>query len=321
MGAEQIWDRLPKAPFCYLGWGLFSIWNSLAYRLPPTSISAIPEKANIAYEVVSLVVLAGLALGARLVPRFAPLWRHRWALPLATLLLIGCTCINYSMMLMFVTSSLLAWVALFAGGFGTALMMMLTSEFFGYVHPRRTVLYMSLGWLTGAIVTMFARVLPLSYLWTVMCLTPPVIALCLWRSYRTLSESELACVSNGEFPFPWAPLVPIALSVVLKEGVTYLAPTTLDAGVTSDIGMACAAIVILAGLTLYGGDLNLRSIWKVGAGTMGASVALLCLAAVTESGWAGSGAVILATASYAMLFILMAAIIANMSYRYGFCAL
>ena len=374
-----MWNRLPKASFCFLGWGIFGIWSTLMYRFPPVEFPGFPAFSNGAYEAVSIVALVIIAVVTRLRMGFAPLARHGWAAPLSVLLLVACTCLSFGAAAFGVESPVLVVCSLGFGGVGTALMMMLLSEFFGFIHPTRTVLYMAMGWLAASLVTPFFRVLPLGYLWVVMCLIPVVIALCLWRAYRTLAEAGreeaaadevrivdackgevhpqpqrgssarlglsgsshemgarlggsglmtglnpgFAFVAGRSFSFPWLPLVPIVLCAVVKSVLMGLVPGGFDVEGANDTGTLLAALVVLGGLTLRGGDLNLRSLWKLGVAAMAGAVVLFALAVLVGGGRAvlGYASVVLATISYDMLFILTAAILANLSYRYGACAL
>ena len=325
VSAESVWNRLPKASFCFLGWGIFGIWSTLMYRFPPVEFPGFPSYANGSYEAMTAIVLVGIAAVARWRVGFAPLARHGWAIPLAVTLLFACTCLSFGAAVFGLDSGALVVASLGFGGIGTALMMMLTSEFFGFIHPKRTVLYMAMGWLVASPVTPFFRVLPLGYLWLVMCLIPVVIALCLWRAYRTL-EGVIATPSlvvSGRFSFPWLPLVPIVLCAVTKGALMGLVPDGFDVEGANDAGTVFAALVVLGGLTIRGGDLNLRSLWQLGVATMAGAVALFALSVLMGAGQSvfGFASVALSTLSYDVLFILMAAILANLSYRYGVCAL
>lgn len=322
--ADRIWERVPKANFCFLGWGIFSIWNNLMYRFPPVSFPCLPSHANVWYEAVIVAVMVALAVLSRCVRGFAPLVRRPHVVSTTVALLLACTCANYGAAALSVSSPALMWASLVAGGVGTALMMMLLSEFFGFIHPRRTVLYLSLGWLVGSVATPFFRVLPLGHLWAAMAAIPVVLALCLWRSYKTLSGPELSFMAvgrAGRASFPWVALVPVVLCIMVKTALSSLLPGGVDMELANDGGMMLAALVLLVGLALFGGDLNLRSIWKAGVGAMAAAIVLFVMTVALGADGLGLASATLSMVSYSMLFILMAAILANMSYRHGVCAL
>lgn len=291
------------------------------YLSPTIDFPEIPAYPRAAFDFVVVVVMIAVAILTRLHPTFAPLAQQKWAMPAALVLLEVCTFVSFFAVILEVTSPVLTWILLAAGAAGMALMMLLLSEFFGFIHPRRTVLYIAWSWLVGSICVVFIRALPLLYVWACMVVVPIVVALCLWRSYHTLSASELSFMTSRRLSFPWLPIVPVILCAVVKRGINVLVPTSVNSQAINDAGMTLAALAILAGLMAFQGNLNLRSLWKVAVGGMAASVLLFVVAVGGNMPLVGSGSAVLSTMSYQILFLLMTAIFANMAYRYGVCAL
>lgn len=321
LSAEQLWERIPKTPLCFLGWGVFGMWNNLMYRFPTVEWPALPAFADTLYEAAMVATFLAFAVLVRFRSNFAPLIKHSWVLPLSVALLLFCTTANFSAAAVGLAEPWLMECALVAGGVGTSIMMLALSEFFGFIHPRRSILYMASGWLVGTLLAQVLRVLPLAHLSILMTVIPVASALALWRAYHTLAPSELAYFSQKHVPFPWLPLVPVVLCVSVKRALVYLVPVTWGAETVNDVGMLAASMVVLVGLTIFGGNLNLRSIWKWGIAAMAVASALFVVAWLGKAPIVGTLSAILSSASYYMLFMLMTAILANMSYRYGVCAL
>lgn len=321
ISAEQLWERIPKTPLCFLGWGVFGMWNNLMYRFPVVNWPGLPPFADTLYEGAMISTFLVFAVLAHARKGFAPLVRHSWPLPVSVALLLFCTLVNFSSAAVDKAESGLMVCALVAGGVGTAIMMLALSELFGFVHPRRAILYMASGWLAGTALAQILRVLPLAHLATIMVVIPGIVAVALWRAYHTLSPFELSFYSQKRSPFPWLPLVPVVLCVTVKRALVSLVPVSMESEAINDIGMLAASVVVFAGLTIFGGNLNLRSIWKWGIGAMALASVLFVFVWLGHAPALGTLSAIVSTASYYMLFMLMTAILANMSYRYGVCAL
>lgn len=318
---ESVWDAIPKVPLRFLGWGLVSVWSNVMYLYPSVALPGLPDDARVGFDLVLVLTMVLMAVAARFRRGFAPLAARRWATPAALLLLLISTQIDFLAVWFHIPSSALMWLSLLLGGVGTACMMLLTSEFFGFIHPKRAILYMASGWLAGAVLTVFLRALPLPHLWACMTALPIVVALCSWRSCKSLSASERSFMASRRFSFPWLPLVPIALCAIVKRCLSALVFLEVSTETVNDLGMMAAAVVVLAGLMRYGGDLNMRSLWKLGVGLMSPSLAPFAMAVFGGQAIAGFIAASLSSAAYYLLFLLMTAIFANISYRWGVCAL
>ena len=322
---ESLWERLPKAPVRFLGWGLIGMWTNVMYLHPAVAFPDLPGNSRIVFDLILITVMMAAAMLARFLPGFAPLIGRRWAPPCALALLLASTSVSFSAAIFGSPSPMIMWAALIAGGIGTAIMMLLISEFYGLIHPKRTILYMSLGWLAGMTSAVFLRALPPSYLWVCMMAIPVVMLLCLWRSYASLSASELSLMPNSRFSFPLLPLIPIVLCAAVKRGLNVLVLCDLNMEAVNDAGMIVAAVVVLAGLALRGGNLNMRALWKLGVALMAASIAAFAVyvwAGLSAVAFAAAlGTVVLSTTAYYLLFLLMTVILANISYRWGVCAL
>ncbi len=291
------------------------------YLSPAFDFLALPIQSRSAFDLVVVAVMLVVAVVVWAHPSVSPLARKKWAAPLAFALMQICTFMNFVLFSIGVASPFLALSALTLGAVGAALMMLMLSEFFGFIHPKRTVLYIAWSWLVGSICVIFIRVLPFAYVWACMVAAPVVVALCMWRSYKTLTNAELSFSSDRRSSFPWLPIVPIALCAVMKRCVNVMAPIGVPAWAVTDVGMLLAGAIILLGLAIYRGNMDLRSLWGVSVGGMAFAIAFLCVSVFGGSTICGFLAAVISTVSYQILFIPMTAIFANMAYRYGLCAL
>lgn len=127
--AERIWQRIPKAPFCYLGWGLLGVWTNLVYLSPAFDFLALPIQSRSAFDLVVVAVMLVVAVVVWARPSVSPLARKKWAAPLAFTLMQICTFMNFVLFSIGVASPVLALSALTLGAVGAALMMLMLSEF------------------------------------------------------------------------------------------------------------------------------------------------------------------------------------------------
>ena len=93
--AERIWQRIPKAPFCYLGWGLLGVWTNLMYLSPAFDFLALPIQSRSAFDLVVVAVMLVVAVVVWAHPSVSPLARKKWAAPLAFALMQICTFMNF----------------------------------------------------------------------------------------------------------------------------------------------------------------------------------------------------------------------------------
>ena len=75
--AERIWQRIPKAPFCYLGWGLLGVWTNLMYLSPAFDFLALPIQSRSAFDLVVVAVMLVVAVVVWAHPSVSPLARKK----------------------------------------------------------------------------------------------------------------------------------------------------------------------------------------------------------------------------------------------------
>lgn len=319
---DAMWEKIPKVPFCFLGWGLFNIWNVLMYRYPPYAFLNGDSSGHVFYDLVTVCVVALLAALARTIKGFTPLIRHRWVLPLAAFLLVACTGINLISLVVVELPMAVMNGAMVLGGAGSGFMFMLLDEFFGFLNPRRVVLYAAAGWIVGSIASLLFAGLSPFRLFLVLCAIPIICALCLWRSYKTLPATEYSYMGNRRFAFPWLALIPVVLSAILKRGGEQFVTCSIGIGTANLTATLVVGLFIVAGMTLLGEKWQLRVLWKAGI--------ILCTAATLSfliTLWLpgitlfGDIAVFSSDLSYYFLLVMIVAVLANLSYRHGFCPL
>lgn len=296
-----------------MGLGLFRAWTEINYINTPVSFPLQTAQTYAVFDVFMFVALVVLAVFSR---KLAPLFKRRLIMPVTVVLLVVSAFLNFaSVFLPLGSSSVFAWVAVVCGGVGAALYLMLWSEFFGCLNPLRVTLYYSASIVLAVVVVWLLQSLAVPTLWVVMCALPVVLMLCLWRAYATLTSQDLPEAPTARFSFPWKPALVVALYVFANGMQISLAGGAL--GTNSNVGALLGAAVIYLAIAAKGDDFDFSSIWKVAMPAMLVSFVLLNV----SMPFGGAAATVFSSMGYTMLLVLMMAILANMSYRYGICAL
>lgn len=205
--------------------------------------------------------------------------------------------------------------AVVCGSVGIAFILMLWSEFFGCINPVRVVGYYSAGIAVSCIILWVFKGLLLPWLWVGTCAIPLVSLLCLWRSYLRLPRDAYPPAFQQEFLFPWKPVLVIGVYTFvygLRSSV-FSGPLSMNSGV----GAFAGALLVYALFVRFGEKLDFALLWKTAMPLM--IVSLAPLDAIV-GGWAVV-ADFCALASYTILLLLIMAILSNLCYRYGVCAL
>lgn len=313
---EALWRRIPWVPFCFLGFGLFRVWTGVVYIDGVASFSCQSPSSYLVFDGFTALFLVVLALFAH---RVSPLVSRRGVLLAATTLLSACALVTFSSNFAWPFSGSAAFAASLvvdiAGALGTALFLMLWSEFFGCLNPLRIVLYYSAGIAASVVALWFIKGMSYSCIWVCAVLLPPILALSLWRAYARLDASEAPEKSSKRFTFPWKPVLVVALYTFASGLQISLSSGAL--GNQSNPGPFIASIVLLVLVAYKGEDFDFSLVWKIAMPLMIASFVFGVAPVPLRGDIAGA----FAQAGYTMLLVLMMAILGNMSYRYGVCAL
>lgn len=311
--AESIWARIPSTPFAFLGFGLFRAWTEINYINAPLEYPIQTGTSYLLFDAVTFVTLIVLALFSG---KIAPLSRRRFVMPITALLLVACTCLNFgSLYVPLAGHPLLTFVSSAVGAVGTALFLMLWSEFFGCLNPLRVTLYYATGIMLAVPLAWLLTSLETPSLWAMTCLLPVVLMLCLWRAYTTLTRDDLPNAPTQRFSFPWKPCLVVVLYVFANGMQIGMSEGVL--GTNSNVGALVGAAVIYVAVAARRDDFDFSLIWKVALPAMLVSFVALGLGVP----FGGEAASVFSSMGYTMLLVLMMAILSNMSYRYGVCAL
>ena len=337
--AEAAWQRIFVVPFCFMGMGVFRVWTETLYAnnqigFPALSVPfALPVPFVDGYSLFDFVSAGVLVLLAVFARRLAPLYRHPWAIVACIVCMVGSACVNFASLLAPELAALFFWPSVVLGGVGIALILMLWSEFYGCINPLRVALYYSAGIAVSSLILWAFKGLSLWWLFIGACLIPIVSLLCLWRSYVTLPRDSYPPAYQGDFSFPWKPVAVIGVCsfVYGLHGGVFAGPLAMNSGVGAFIGAMIVYVLVCRHISRganaqaadggedepAGAAFDFSLLYRIGIPLM--FVSLVPLEGALP--WWGFIADTCALASYTVLLILIMAILGNLSYRYGVCAL
>lgn len=296
-----------------MGMGIFRVWTETLYTNSQVSFPALSfEALGSFFDYLSAFVLVLLAIFAK---KIAPLYAHPWAIAVTFVAMISAVCINFASIYHPELAPALALPAVISGSIGVAFILMLWSEFFGCINPVRVVGYYSAGIAVSCIVLWVFKGLLLPWLWVGTCVVPVVSLLCLWRSYARLPFDAYPPAYQHDFLFPWKPVLVIGIYsfVYGMRGGVFSNTLSMNSG----MGAFAGALAVYLLVSRFGEKLDFSLLWKMAMPLMIVSLAPLD---GVVAGWS-TIADFCALASYTILLLLIMAIMSNLSYRYGVCAL
>lgn len=202
------------------------------------------------------------------------------------------------------------------GGIGTALLILLWSEFYGRLAPLRVALLYSLSIvLAGFLVRICQGFLPTWLVGAAACL-PLLSLVSVILSFRELSVGERP-TSGGMRAFPWKPIALMAL-YGFAYGMEQAAFGASEEAIMphSSWGTLLVGAAVFLGVTLRGTHFDFSLVYRSALPLM--IVAFLVLPAFGVFDGAVSSYCI--NASYAAFQILIMMVLANLCYRYGMSA-
>lgn len=337
--AESVWRRWFLVPFCFMGMGIFRVWTETLYANNQIAFPALAIPFDLpvpyvdGYSVFDFATALVLVLLAVFAHKLAPLYKRTWAVVTCCLSMVGSACVNFASLIAPELASLLFWPSIVLGSIGIALILMLWSEFFGCINPLRIALYYSAGIAVSCLILWAFKGFSPWLLFIGTCLIPIISLLCLWRSYATLPHDSYPPAYQGDFSFPWKPVAVIGVYsfVYGLRGGVFSGPLAMNSGVGAFIGAALVYVLICRQINrgansqtaddgadeTTGTSFDFSLLYRIGIPLMFAS--LIPLDGLLP--WWGFVADTCALASYTVLLILIMAILGNLSYRYGVCAL
>lgn len=306
-------------PFCFMGMGIFRVWTEVLYansefhfpaQVLPFSLPLVD--AYSLFDIIAAVILVMLALCAR---RIAPFYRHSSVIFLTAFCMVSSVCLNFVSIVYPQYGTLCCWPALITGGVGIAFILMLWSEFFGCLNPLRVALYYSASIAVSTLILWFFKGLSLYWLWVGTCLVPLVSLLCLWRSYLRLPRDAYPPVYQGNYSFPWKPVLVVGVYsfVYGLRGSIFSSFLAMNSGLGAFVG----ALIVYLAICIYRETFDFSLMWKIAVPLM--VVSLIPLETIIPA-WTYI-ADFCALGSYTILLIFIVVILSNLSYRYGVCAL
>lgn len=307
---EQWWDKLPKVPLSYMGFGLTWVFSELMFVNAPGAAPTQGLLFNI-YDAASIAIAALIvALTSR------PTWTRRLAsipfiLP-ATFGFMACSIfLRIIQTYWFPAMGFLGIGSAVSAGAGSALAYALWGEFLGCLDPVKVATTYALDLMVRVAIIWTATPLPPLQFWTVVTLSAGGGMLGLWRSYANLDREEVPRSPQGRISIPWKPLSVLMLCAASLALVYAFAGNTL--GVNGNPGGFIAALIIFFILAIKRYDFSFPLLWKLALGAM--AVSFVPFGIVSPQFEQVSA--VCASASYALCLMLTAAILANLSYRYS----
>lgn len=317
--AEKAWRSFFRVPFCFMGMGIFRVWTETLYSntqigFPTLTSGALAPylDAYALFDYVSAFILVLLAIFAK---KIAPLYARPWAPAVTLVAMVGAVCMNFASIYYPELTPLLKLPAVVSGSVGIAFILMLWSEFFGCLNPVRVVGYYAASIAVSCVILWVFKGLLLPWLWVGTCVVPVVSLLCLWRSYARLPYDAYPPAYRHDFLFPWKPVLVIGVYsfVYGMRGGVFSNTLSMNSG----MGAFAGALFVYLLVSRFGEKLDFSLLWKTAMPLMIVSLAPLDGAV---AGWS-TIADFCALASYTILLLLIMAILSNLCYRYGVCAL
>jgi DNA-binding CsgD family transcriptional regulator len=202
------------------------------------------------------------------------------------------------------------------GGGGIALLILMWSEIYSCLNPIRVALYYSTSLFTAAIIIYIFRGSLMPWIFVGSLILPVVSLLCVLLSYRSIPAEDLPVAPTRNFSFPWKPVLLMSIygfAFGLREINLY----TSTFGPHSSFGTAFAALVVFAGVLVYGRHFDFTRVYRLALPLMvGAFLLLPSFGFFNEF-----VSKLCVSAAYAAFSILIMLILANMCYRFGVSAL
>lgn len=303
-------------PLSFLGFALWRAWVSLSYANPVCPMPVNAAAGHLSYDIVLAACAVTIAL---LSSRLAPLAGRQWAYPSIALLLGFSAAANAAAVIWPAAAAPLVAPATFAGGAGSALLILLWCEIYSCLGAARVALYYALTIIGGVLLTFLLQGFREEYLYGVLIALPALSAALAHRSYRCHIPAEDRPAASGRRLIPWK----FFLILALFELVASYSSASISAEHPSLIGSHSTWTTLVGGVLLFiwvwcfSGRLPLSTLYR-------APAVLICcgLFIVPLFGIGGSVAGSFCTALGVMLFnALVLLFLCDIAKRFGVSAL
>ena len=302
-----------KIPLFFLGLAAYRAWIEIVFV---GSFVDFPIKSFAGHDAFDLVMAFFLIFFAFTSKRISPFYNKRTVYGFAFGSLILSTLCAFTSLFLPEISYLLAWPAVFSGGLGVALIILLWSELYSCLNPIRVALYYSASIVGAALIIYLACGLLVPWLFVFTLILPMLSLFCVSKGFNSLPSNELPSNAVPTFSFPWKLVLLMAIYAFaygLKEVGVY---STSLFGPHAAFGTCAVGLFIFLGVTVRGGKFDFGLIYRVALPLMvGAFLVLPSLGFLNQT---MSG--LFLTASYTAFSILIMIIFSNICYRYGVSA-
>ncbi len=212
---------MPAIPFFFLGLGLYRAWIEIAFVTPIFSFPAAQVATHDAYDIVMSVTLLLCAVFSR---RLGPLFGKKWFYAVTVALMLLATVLLPISAFFHGLVVPLGWVAVLAGGVGTAFVILLWSELYGCLNPFRVALYYSGSLVIAAAVILLCRGMEFASFFAVSVALPLFSLGMVAAGFRSLPSERLPRAEAKPFAIPWRVILIMgvyAFAYGLKEADLY----------------------------------------------------------------------------------------------------
>ncbi len=305
---RELLARIPKVPIFFLGVAFYRAWIELVYVRPMLDFPTWRVAGHDVFDFAMLITLLACALVAR---RLIPLSEKLWVRYGAGLLMVAGTISSYYSLSSPQVATWASYPGTIAAGVGTALIILLWSEFYGCLNTARVALYYSSSLLFSAFIVFLMKGFVFDYAAVFTTLLPVISLICLSMSYSSIPDEDRPKRTWGRFSFPWKPMALMAVYAFaygMRESAIYV-----ESGPHSSWGVILASALIIAGVVSQSERFDFSLIYRTAFPVMVGG--LLIIPLFTDVGSHISN--ISVSASYAAFSVIIMIILSNISYRYG----
>lgn len=299
---------LMSVPLFFLGVGIYRAWIELVYVRPLVTFPTWRFAGHDLFDGAFVVVLLGCAALYRLIE---PIAEKRWLPWIAAGLMVAGTAASFGSIVDPALARAVAAPGAVSAGAGTALMVLLWSEFLSRHSSMRVALYYSMSLLVGAATVLLMRGFVPAYQPWFMMVLPVAAAACVVVALRAVPRVRCPLPLEGKFSFPWKPVALMAvyaLAYGMRERAIYA-----EAGPHSSWGVVFVAAVVMIGILFQGEHFDFSLVYRVGMPLMVGGLLLVPLIPNLDPTISN----LAVSASYTAFSILILLILSNISFRYG----
>lgn len=298
---------LRRLDLVFFGFAFARAWNDVAFL----RLAWLSNAAWVGQDLLTLAMSAVFLVCLLAARRLAPLGTKRW--PYAVVLISTVLCAVLLGIKEPPSSQLLA-VAGIIGGVGAACSVLLWAELQSCFNSYRIVLYVSGGFLGGAVLGWLLEPLEGIRL-TVAMLTLTLCSLgCLIAGFKRIPACDLPRASWGKLRFPWR----LVLVLGVYEFVLGLQETGgTSSGALFSAGVAISAAAIFLFASIFANRVDFTLLFR----TPFVFMACGLLATFTSLSGVGGFSDLLIAMGYASMFILLTILLCDIAHRWGISVL